>query len=82
MWSILSVIHPIQIPIPMCQKKIWVQQESRNLLIVYVYYQPNSCTTHTEREWAGGTFLRQWNKNPPAHTQQVFISEREQFFPL
>ncbi len=29
----------------------------RNLLIVYVYYQPNSCNTHTEHEWAGGTFL-------------------------
>ncbi len=28
------------------------------LHIVYVYYQPNSCTTHSEREWAGGTFLR------------------------
>ncbi len=34
----------------------------RNLLIVYVYCQPNSCTTHAEDEWAGGTFLRQRKK--------------------
>ncbi len=34
----------------------------RNLIFVYVYYQPNSCTTHTKHEWAGGTFLRQWKK--------------------
>jgi hypothetical protein len=38
-------------------KKIW-----RNLLIFYVYYQPNSCTTHAEHEWAGGTFQRQRKK--------------------
>ncbi len=28
------------------------------LLIVYVYFQPNSCNTHTDCEWAQGTFLR------------------------
>ncbi len=27
-WSFLSVIHPIRMPIPMCEKKIWVQQEN------------------------------------------------------
>ncbi len=27
MWSFLSVIHPLQIPIPMYKKKIWIQQE-------------------------------------------------------
>ncbi len=46
----------------MCEKKILVQQENSNkiyLRIVYVYYQPNSCNAHTEREGAGGTFLRQ-----------------------
>jgi hypothetical protein len=45
----------------------------RILLIVYVYYQPNSCTTHTEHEWAGGIFLRQQKKVPPAHTQWVIL---------
>jgi hypothetical protein len=36
------------------------------LLIVYVYFQPKSCNTHAEHEWAQGTFLRQWRKVPPA----------------
>ncbi len=42
--------------------------------MVYVYYQPNSCTTHTEREWAGGTFLRQRKEVPPAHAQRAYLS--------
>jgi hypothetical protein len=28
MWSFLSVVHPLRIPIPMCEKKIRVQQEN------------------------------------------------------
>jgi hypothetical protein len=28
MWSFLSVVHPLQIPIPMYKKKIRVQQEN------------------------------------------------------
>jgi hypothetical protein len=28
MWSHLYVIHPLQIPIPMCKKKTWVEQEN------------------------------------------------------
>jgi hypothetical protein len=44
------------------------------LLIVYVYFQPNSCNTHTDCELAGGTFLRQWRKVPPAHAQQVYLT--------
>jgi hypothetical protein len=28
MWSFLSVVHPIQIPIPMTKKKIQIQQEN------------------------------------------------------
>jgi hypothetical protein len=39
-----------------------------------LFYQPNSCTTHAESEWAGGTFLRQRRKVPPAHTQRVYFS--------
>ncbi len=38
----------------------------RKSLIVYMYYQPNSCTmyhTPAERWWAGKTFLRQWEKS-------------------
>ena len=42
------------------------------LLFTYVYYQPNSCNTHAESEWAGGTSLRQQRKVPPAHLQRVF----------
>ncbi len=38
-----------------------------------MYYQPNLCTTHTEREWAGGTFLRQQKEVPPAHAQWVYL---------
>ncbi len=26
-WSFLSVVHPLQIPIPTHKKKIWIQQE-------------------------------------------------------
>ncbi len=44
------------------RKFVFNEKTRRNLLIVYVYYQPNSCTTHTEREWAGRTFLRQQKK--------------------
>ncbi len=36
--------------------------------------QPNSCTTHAEREWAGGTFLRQRKKVPPYHAQRSIIA--------
>ncbi len=43
------------------------------LFIVYVYFQPNSCNTHGEHEWARGTFLRQRRKVPPAHAQRVFL---------
>jgi hypothetical protein len=39
-----------------------------------VYFQPNSCNTHTEREWAQGTFLRQRRKFPPTHTQRLYFS--------
>jgi hypothetical protein len=39
-----------------------------------VYFQPNSCNTHAEREWAQGTFLRQRRKVPPAQVQQVFLA--------
>jgi hypothetical protein len=56
----------------MYEKKIWVQQENLYKIIVYMYFQPNSCNTHAECEWAQGTFLRQWRKVPPAHAQWVF----------
>ncbi len=42
------------------------------LLFTCKYYQPNSCTTHAEHEWAGGTFLRQRKEVPPAYAQQVY----------
>ncbi len=37
-----------------------------------MYFQPNSCNTHAEREWAQGTLLRQQRKVPPAQAQRVF----------
>jgi hypothetical protein len=27
-WSFLSALHPLRMPIPMCEKKIWIQQEN------------------------------------------------------
>jgi hypothetical protein len=36
-----------------------------------MYFQPNSCNTQAEREWDGGTFLRQRKKVPPAYMQRV-----------
>jgi hypothetical protein len=27
-WSFLSVVHPLRIPIPMYEKKVWIQQEN------------------------------------------------------
>jgi hypothetical protein len=58
MWSFLSVVHPLQIPIPMCKKKIHVQQKKLyNITYCLPYHQPNSCNTHAEHEWAQGTFL-------------------------
>jgi hypothetical protein len=39
-----------------------------------VYFQPNSCNTHADREWARGTFLRQRRKIPPAHAQWVWVN--------
>jgi hypothetical protein len=47
----------------------------RNVLIVYAYYQPNFCNTHAEHKWAGGNFLRQRKKVPPAHMQRVFLEK-------
>ncbi len=26
MWSFLSIVHPLRTPIPMCKKKVWVQE--------------------------------------------------------
>jgi hypothetical protein len=40
-----------------------------------VYFQPISCNTHAEYEWAQETFLRQRRKVPPAHVQQVYLEE-------
>ncbi len=37
-----------------------------------MYFQPNSCNTHADCEWARGAFLRQRRKVPPAHRQRVY----------
>jgi hypothetical protein len=51
----------------------------QNFLFVYVYFQPNSCNTHADREWVRGTFLRQWRKVSPAHVQQVYYGGEVQW---
>ncbi len=71
-WSHLSVICPLQIPIPMCAKKMWNQyKNSQNVFFLFV------CITYvhyTRGAWdGGGTFLRQRKKVPPAHAQQVWL---------
>jgi hypothetical protein len=35
---------------------VYADDGSPGVLMVYVYYQPNSCNTHAEPEWAQGTF--------------------------
>jgi hypothetical protein len=71
-WSFLSIVRPLRLPIPMCEKKVRVQQEnSYKITYCYVYFQPNSCNTQADCEWARGTFLRQRRKVPPAHAQRV-----------
>jgi hypothetical protein len=52
--------HRLSPPNTLCvRRKFGVYKKiCRNLLIVYVYYQPNSCNTLAAREWAGATFLR------------------------
>ncbi len=76
-WSFLSVIHPLRIPIPMyrTRRKFGFNKKTcTKLLMVYVYFQPNSCNTRAECEWAQGTFLRQWRKVPPAYAQRVYFT--------
>ncbi len=40
-----------------------------------MYYQPNSCNTYAEHEWAGGIFLRQQKRVPQAQAQRVYLEE-------
>ncbi len=72
----LGVFCPQSIPskyLFLCTRRKFVFNKKihRKLLIVYVYFQPNSCNTHTDCEWAQGTFPRQRRKVPPAHAQRV-----------
>ncbi len=63
---------PSEYLFPCARRKFRFNKKIRkNLLIVYVYYQPNSFNTHAELELAGGTFLRQRKKVPPVHTKRV-----------
>ncbi len=77
-WSHLSVICPLQIPIPMCH------------LVLYSKYIVTPITTSRCNQkilkqrhmthlhcgaWAGGTFLRPQKKVPPAHPQRMFSKE-------
>ncbi len=62
-----GVFCPSSIPsehLFLCERRKFGFNEKtcKNFLIVCVYYQPKSCTTHAEREWAGGSFLREQKK--------------------
>ncbi len=75
-----GVICPLSIPsenLFLCARRKFGFNKKihRNLLFVYVYYQPNFCNTHAMCEWAKGTFLRQQKKNPPAQVQWVYLEE-------
>ncbi len=50
-WSHLSIVCPLRIPIPICKKKIWVQQEiCRNYLLFIVRVLPtNTDLKHLSR---------------------------------
>jgi hypothetical protein len=72
-WSHLSVVCPLQIPIPMSKKKNWVQQVDSSKIIYCFCVLPIKCVHYTGRAWAGGTFLRQQKSVPPAHAQQVWL---------
>ncbi len=73
-WSYLS---PLSVPsesLFLCVRRKFgfTKKICRNLLCFFSY-QPNSYNTHAESEWAGGTFLRQQKKVPPAHAQWVLM---------
>jgi hypothetical protein len=66
-WSFLSIVHPLKIPIPMYEKKVWIQHENS----YKITYSLHVCITnlilalHTQSMnglRAGGTFLRQQKK--------------------
>ncbi len=52
-WSFLSVVRPLQIPIPMCKKKIWVQQENLWKLTYCLRVLPTYFLHYTHRAWMG-----------------------------
>jgi hypothetical protein len=72
----LSIVCSFQITIPMCKKKIWVQQENLSKITHYLHVLPKIFLHYTHGAWAGGTFLRQRKKSSscpraasvPAHT--------------
>jgi hypothetical protein len=53
MWSHLFVVPPLQIPIPMCEKKMQVQQEN-SYKITYGLLKA-CCTSNDANQWPGGT---------------------------
>jgi hypothetical protein len=51
------------------------------LLFTCIANLGNSCNTHADHEWAGGTFLRQRKKVPSAHAQQVYLEKHSEGIP-
>ena len=76
-----SVRHPSHPNTYSYVKEEYLGSTRKFVEINLLFYQPNSCTTHTEREWAGGTFLRQRRKVPPANVQQVYSFLCQSFHP-
>ncbi len=57
MWSFLSVNHPLQIPNPMYEKKIWVRQENLYKITYCLRVFPTYFLQYTRRSWMGSRNL-------------------------
>jgi hypothetical protein len=79
MWSYLSSSVPSKYLFLRARRKFGFNKKiRRKLFIVYMNYQPNSCTSIHLQSWMGWstiTFLRQQKKVPPAHAQLVFCEK-------
>ncbi len=73
MWSHLSIVCPLQIPIPMCKKKNCVQQENLQKITYCLCVLPTKFLHYTRGAWMGWRNIsKKTKKTPPAHAQQVF----------
>ncbi len=64
MWNRLSIVHPHQIPITMCKKKIWVQEENLNSTSKFVENYKLGCDFFSLNKYAEeqlGTDVLGWH---------------------